>query len=98
MITVDTRVFFTDYVAMFQIAHLLTIVDEYRRVTRTEDRTVSSRVFADSKKLSALRTGADITTSRFNDAVVWFSKNWPEGAVWPDCIQRPAIVVAEVSE
>lgn len=76
---------------MFKIADLLSIVDEYRRVTGAEDRTVSSRVFADSKKLGALRNGADITTARFNDAVMWFSANWPEGAIWPDCIDRPAL-------
>jgi hypothetical protein len=76
---------------MFKIADLISIVDEYRRVTGTEDRTVSSRVFADSKKLGALRSGADITTSRFNDAVMWFSENWPNGAVWPVGLDRPAL-------
>lgn len=80
---------------MFKITDLISIADEYRRATGAEDRTVSSRVFADSKKLGALRSGADITTSRFNDAVMWFSENWPEGANWPDGIDRPLKEAAE---
>lgn len=49
----------------------------------TDDTTVSYRVFSDTKKLTALRQGADITTRRFNAAMAWFDENWPaqtEGA------------------
>lgn len=74
---------------MLQIAHLLRLADEYQRVVPVEDKTLSFRVFGDSKKLAALRTDADITTQRFNAAVQWFSDNWPEGARWPREIARP---------
>lgn len=84
----------TELLRMLEICNLLALVDVYRAATGTEDRTVSSRVFSDGKKLSALRGGADITVSRFNDAVQWFSHNWPEKAVWPENIIRPS--VAEV--
>jgi hypothetical protein len=76
---------------MFQIAHLLALADEYQRVTSAEDKTLSFRVFGDSKKLSALRGDADITTARFNGAVHWFAANWPEGATWPAAVERPKV-------
>lgn len=74
---------------MLQIAHLLELADEYQRAVPVEDKTLSFRVFGDSKKLTALRSDSDITTQRFNSAVQWFSANWPEGAVWPEEIARP---------
>ena len=81
---------------MLEICNLLALADVYRQATGTEDRTVSSRVFSDGKKLSALRSGADITVSRFNDAVQWFSDNWPVQTDWPKGIYRPPMVgVAE---
>ena len=74
---------------MMQIAHLLELADAYQRAVPVEDKTLSFRVFGDSKKLAALRVDADITTQRFNAAVRWFAANWPDGAEWPDSIDRP---------
>lgn len=77
--------------SMIQIAHLLALADEFERVESIEDKTLSFRVFGDSKKLSALRAEADITTGRFNSAIQWFADNWPSGAVWPKGVQRPQV-------
>lgn len=74
---------------MINIQHLLDVADAYRKAEGIEDKTVSNRVFADAKKLTALRGGADITITRFNDALVWFAANWPEGAEWPFAVSRP---------
>jgi hypothetical protein len=76
---------------MINIQHLLDVADAYRTATGIEDKTVSNRVFADAKKLTALRSGSDITISRFNDALVWFSANWPENAEWPVAVSRPYV-------
>lgn len=75
---------------MQQIAHLLSVADAYKSALDIEDTTVSARVFNDSKKLSALRSGADITVGRFNSAMQWFSVNWPDDALWPDDVHRPS--------
>lgn len=77
---------------MIQIAHLLSVADAFQQALPVSDTTLSFRVFRDSKKLGALRAGSDITTGRFNDAMAWFSENWPEHAVWPETIPRPAQV------
>ena len=75
---------------MNDIAHLLAVADAYKGALDLEDVTVSARVFSDSKKLSAMRAGADITVSRYNSALVWFATNWPAGAKWPRSVSRPA--------
>lgn len=79
---------------MINIQHLLTVADVYREALGIEDKTVSSRVFDDSKKLTALRSGSDLTVSRFNDALRWFSANWPDDAEWPTSVSRPITVAA----
>lgn len=79
---------------MLNIEHLIKVADEYGRVSQVEDKTVSSRVFQDSKKLGAIRSGSDITVGRYNGALEWFSANWPEGAVWPHDVPRPSNEVA----
>jgi len=70
-------------------SHILTLADAYKNALGLEDKTVSSRLFDDSKKLTAIRSGSDLTVSRFNSAICWFDQNWPDGAEWPDHIQRP---------
>lgn len=75
---------------MLNITHLITLADIYRKATKVEDKTLSSRVFDDGKKLGAIRAGKEITVGRYNAALEWFSANWPEGAVWPDGVPRPA--------
>lgn len=79
----------TEFVAMNEVAHLISIADEYVRATGTKDVTVSFWVFNDSKKLAALRGGADITVGRYNAAIQWFSDHWPDDAQWPAIIARP---------
>jgi hypothetical protein len=77
--------------AMIEIAHLLAVIDAYRNATGVEDTTVSYRVFDDSKKIAALRSGSDLTTSRFNAALAWFASHWPDGAQWPVDVVRPEV-------
>lgn len=74
---------------MLNIDHLITLADLYRKATKVEDKTLSSRVFQDSKKLGAIRAGSEITVGRYNNALEWFSANWPDGAVWPRDVPRP---------
>lgn len=79
---------------MIEIAHLLRLADAYQSATALEDVTLSHRIFGDSKKLAALRAGADITVTRFNNALLWFSANWPNPVEWPADVVRPDSPVA----
>lgn len=63
---------------MIDLNTLIARADEYKVASGVaEDSTVSYRVFGDTKKLAAMRAGADITTRRFNAAMRWFDQNWP---------------------
>ena len=76
---------------MLQIAHLIALADEYQRACPIEDKTLSFRIFGDSKKLTALRGTSDLLTGRYNAAIAWFSANWPEKAKWPAEVARPYV-------
>ncbi len=63
---------------MIEIDALISRADAYKVASGiVDDTTVSYRVFGDTKKLTALRGGADITVRRFNAAMCWFDQNWP---------------------
>lgn len=75
---------------MNELAHLTKLADAFiAAIPDLKEVTLSHRVFGDSKKLAAIRDGADITVSRFNAAVMWFSENWPEDAEWPEGVAKP---------
>lgn len=68
---------------------LVTLARSYASAANVPLSTVSSRVFDDGKKLSALENGGDIYSRRLARSVQWFSDNWPAAAVWPDGVMRP---------
>jgi hypothetical protein len=74
---------------MITEADLIRVADAYAVAAGVEEKTVSHRVFGDSKKLTAIRAGKDITVRRLNDALAWFSTNWPQNAIWPKSVTRP---------
>lgn len=52
--------------------------------------TASRRAFEESKLLVNLAAGVSSPTFKRADvALEWFSRNWPEGSVWPDDLPRP---------
>ncbi len=78
---------------MTQIEQILSLAKAYAASTGVELSTVSSRVFADGKKLAALEGGADIQTRRAEQALRWFAVNWPKGARWPRLVPKPEVLV-----
>lgn len=50
---------------------------------------VSTIVLGDGKVFDRLQGRADLTTSRFEAAMIWFSNNWPSDVAWPDGVVRP---------
>jgi hypothetical protein len=82
---------------MLDIKNLLNVADAYKVALGIErDTTVSFRVFQDSKKLDALRSGGDITVGRYRAAMHWFRKHWPEGVTLPDELVPIVVPVAEL--
>lgn len=79
------------------IDDLLTLSDTFCAAHGIAETTLSSRIFNDGKRISAVRAGADIGARRLERAVEWLSAHWPESAPWPDHVRRPQ-VVAEAAE
>jgi hypothetical protein len=74
---------------MMSIAALLELARSYAAHESVKLTTVSSRVFNDGKKLSALEAGGDLHSRRLHDAMQWLSANWPADLDWPAEIPRP---------
>ena len=75
------------------VDHIISLAERYGSALSVPASTVSSRVFDDSKKLTAIRdAGADLTLTRYSGALRWFSENWPADLAWPDDVPRPAPV------
>jgi hypothetical protein len=69
---------------------LLSVASLYCSASGIQPKTVSSRVFDDSKVLPLLLSGGmTITLKRADSALEWFSANWPADADWPDGVPRP---------
>lgn len=79
---------------MSGIDQLLKVARRYAEVKGVALSTVSSRVFDDGKKLSALEDGKDINVKRLERALGWFSENLSDDE-WPDDVPRPAFLSAE---
>ena len=74
---------------MTLVDRLLRVSSAYTSSRGLSEFTVSKLVFKDGQVLNRLRQGRDLTTSRFEAGMQWFSDNWPEGAVWPADVPRP---------
>ena len=61
--------------------------------------TVLSRAANDARFLERTGAGGKTFTVRvYENALKWFSENWPEGATWPADIKRPQAAPAPAPE
>lgn len=68
---------------------ILLVSDRFAEASGIGRKRVSTIVFNRGSKLDDINDGGDLTTGNFERAMLWFSTNWPEGAVWPAEIPRP---------
>lgn len=59
---------------------------------------LSTLLFTDGKRLDLIAGGRDLNTKTFERAMQWLSDHWPEGAAWPDGVDRPEPRIAEAAE
>jgi hypothetical protein len=74
---------------MSGIDHLLALARAYSEAEGIPLKTVSWRVFEDTKKLPRLLAGSDIQSRRLEKALEWFADNWPT-ADWPAGVPKPS--------
>lgn len=73
------------------LADLQTLAEAFASETESTLGSVSHRIFADSKRLDRAFGGkATLTLTSYERAMLWFSEHWPDGADWPEGIERPA--------
>lgn len=71
------------------VSQLIELSDIYCAAAAKTRSAVSKRVFNDGKVIDKLIAGGDLTTSRHQMALRWFSENWPPHTPWPKGITRP---------
>jgi hypothetical protein len=78
---------------------LLAVARAYCAARELSLSRVSTIVFNDGKKLDAIALrGADLGTGKYEQAMLWFSVNWPVDAEWPFLVTRPPLAAADAAE
>lgn len=69
---------------------LICVSDAYGSARGIGRQRVSTIVLNRGATLERIADGvSDLKTQTFEDAMLWFSENWPDGAVWPVDVPRP---------
>ena len=70
--------------------HLVLVAEAYGAATGLSLSRISTIVLNGGSRLPDIASGrSDITLGKFEDAMRWFSANWPADAAWPDGVARP---------
>jgi hypothetical protein len=68
---------------------LLTVARVFGEAKGLKDSTVGRFCAQDGSFFTRIRDGRTFTVKKFDEVLLWFSANWPEGAEWPDGVARP---------
>lgn len=70
---------------------LVAVATAYCRASQVPLARASMHALGDRRLLPGLVTGSlTVTLRRADRALQWFSAHWPDGAVWPASVPRPA--------
>lgn len=76
---------------MDNLSAFFNVFDAYVSATQMAEGTVSRLVLNGGSRASDLRAGrSDIGIRRLERGLQWFSDNWPDSAIWPEMVRRPA--------
>ena len=73
------------------VSHLLTLSERFRSARELGETTLGRLCAADGRFFSRIREGKTFTAKKYDEVVVWFSINWPDGAEWPETVNRPKV-------
>jgi hypothetical protein len=68
---------------------LFAVAKEFARATGRKRSGVWASAVNDSRFQTRIESGKTFTVALFDNAMRWFSSNWPENATWPDGVPRP---------
>ena len=69
--------------------HLLTLIEVFADAKNLSPSRVTTLVMNSGAVHKNLTEGKDITVGRLEDAMQWFSSNWPADLDWPAHVPRP---------
>lgn len=73
-------------------AHLLACAEGYAAARKIGLPTIGRLAAGDWRFFDRLNDDEKtFTAKKYDDVIAWFSDNWPEGAAWPESVQRPAV-------
>lgn len=70
--------------------HLIAIIERFAEIKGLSPSRVTTLALNSGHIYRRLVDGSDITVGRLEDAVQWFSNNWPSDTAWPEGLRRPA--------
>lgn len=76
---------------------LLAVAKAYRAVRGVSMATLSTEFYGDSTFFDRIAANGDFGVRTYDKVMGLFSKHWPEGAVWPPNIDRPAVKRGEAT-
>jgi len=75
---------------------LIDVSDRFAELTGISRTQQSYQIFRDQRRLDRVATATvDLRLSSFEGAMRWLSEKWPDGAAWPEGIERPVAAPAE---
>lgn len=77
------------------VRHLLTLLELFSESKGLAESTIGRLCIKDGAFFPRLRSGSSLSVRKYDEIVLWFSENWPETAVWPEDVNRPAKEAAE---
>lgn len=72
------------------IRNLRAVFEAYAAASKLASSTIWARAAKDARFLTRIEGGAAFTVKTYDSVLRWFSENWPEQAVWPESVLRPA--------
>ncbi len=65
---------------------------------KLKESTIGRLCAADGRFFPRLRDGNTFTAKKYDEIVLWFSSNWPDGLSWPANIERPQPLSTQAAE
>jgi len=69
--------------------YLTTLSEMLAKHLHRSEATISAWITGHARLFSRLRSGQGCNAHTYQDALVWFSSNWPNDLEWPSDIPRP---------
>lgn len=79
-------------------SNLLAVATAFAEAEGVSLASIGQRALKDNTFFSRVASGSNFTVETYDRVVKWLSKNWPEGLLWPDGIERLHDAEAEAAE